>query len=152
MSSASRTSTFTVRELGPAHAARIVELVHLLNPKLSAGLLAARLAEQWGADGYHVFGLLDGEGALVGVASAWISVRLYGGRLAELDNVVVDPGVRGRGAGSFFLNEMENWLEARGCRRIELKTYVTNARSHKFYFDHGYSVYAFYFVKEVHGG
>ncbi len=144
-------SSFSVREIGPARADRIVELVHLLNPSLAPGLLAERLARQWGAQGYHCFGLFDAADLLVGVASAWISVRLYGGQLAELDNVVVDPELRGRGAGSYFLTEMEAQLKARGCRRIELKTYVTNARSHKFYFEHGYSVYAFYFVKELGG-
>ena len=144
-------AAFTVRELSAAHAERIVELVHLLNPKVAPEVLAARLGEQWGTDGYHCFGLFDESDNIVGVASAWISVRLYGGRLAELDNVVIDPGLRGKGAGSFFLNEIEARLKEQGCRRIELKTYVTNARSHKFYFDHGYSVYAFYFVKEVHG-
>ena len=144
------TTSLTVRALDAAHAARIVELVGLLNPKLSAETLAARLAQQWALDGYRCYGLFDGAGALVGVASAWVSVRLYGGRLAELDNVVVDPALRGRGAGAYFLDEVEAALRAEGCRRIELKTYVTNARSHKFYFDHGYSIYAYYFVKEVH--
>ena len=151
MSSPAPATTFTVRELSAEHAERIVELVHLLNPKVALAVLAERLGQQWGTDGYHCFGLFDADGALVGVASAWVSVRLYGGRLAELDNVVVAPALRGQGAGSFFLKEMEARLKADGCRRIELKTYVTNARSHKFYFDHGYSVYAFYFVKEVHG-
>ena len=142
---------FTVAQLDAAYAERIVELVRLLNPSLTAEVLAERLAQQWALDGYHCFGLIDASGAIVGVASAWISVRLYGGKLAELDNVIVEPGARGRGAGAFFLEEIERWLKGEGCRRIELKTYVTNARSHKFYFDHGYSIYAYYFVNEVHG-
>lgn len=141
----------SVRPLDPSYSARIVELVRLLNPGLTAETLAGRLAEQWDLRGYRCFGLFDAGGALAGVASAWVSVRLYGGKLAELDNVVVDPRLRGQGAGGYFLDALEARLRAEGCRRIELKTYVTNARSHKFYFDHGYSVYAFYFVKEVHG-
>ena len=144
-------ASFTVIRLDATHAERIVELVRLLNPSLTSKTLAERLTAQWDLDGYHCFGLLDATGAIVGVASAWISVRLYGGKLAELDNVVVDPSIRGRGAGAFFLGEVERRLVTEGCRRIELKTYVTNARSHKFYFDHGYSIYAYYFVKEVHG-
>ena len=142
---------FTVARLDAAHAERIVALVRLLNPSLTTEVLAERLAAQWDLGGYHCFGLLDAAGTIVGVASAWVSVRLYGGKLAELDNVIVEPSVRGQGAGSFFLGELERRLRAEGCRRIELKTYVTNARSHKFYFDHGYSICAYYFVKELHG-
>ena len=142
---------FAVVRLDAAHAERIVELVRLLNPSLTAEVIAERLAAQWDLDGYRCFGLVDESGAIVGVASAWVSIRLYGGKLAELDNVIVDPRVRGRGAGAFFLEAVERRLRAEGCRRIELKTYVTNARSHKFYFDNGYSIYAYYFVKEVHG-
>ena len=135
------------RPLSPTHAARIVELAALLNPSIPPEELAHRLSVQWGHDGYHCFGLFHDD-HLIAIASAWISVRLYGGKLVELDNVIVDPAARG-GVGSYFLERLQEWALGEGCRRMELKTYVANSRSHKFYFRHGFSIYAYYFVKEL---
>ncbi|NJC27107.1 GNAT family N-acetyltransferase [Neolewinella antarctica] len=135
------------RSLNPTHAPRVVELVHLLNPAIPTAELAARLVTQWDFDGYYCFGLFRAE-ELIGVASAWVSVRLYGGKLVELDNVIVDPAARG-GTGSYFMEQLQAWARAENCVRMELKTYVTNARSHKFYFDHGFDLRAFYFVKAL---
>ena len=143
------TNDLSVRPLNPAHSGRIVELVQLLNPKLRAEVLVDRLRQQWALEGYHIFGLFREE-RLIGVASGWVSIRLYGGKLAELDNVIVDPADRGAGTGTFFLTELETFFKGIGCRRIELKTYTGNKRSHRFYHRNDFSIYAFYFVKEIH--
>ena len=137
---------FTLQTLDATHSDRILELVQLLNPHVSAEDLRSRLAENWGFQGYHTLGLFNTEGKIIAISSAWVTTRLYGGKLVELDNVIVDPEYRG-GVGSFFLEQLQEWAKAQGCVRMELKTYVTNKRSHKFYFDHGFDIRAFYFVK-----
>lgn len=137
-----------LRELDASHADRIVDLVQLLNPSLTAETLHERLAQQWGTEGYYCVGLFR-NGAIIGVSSAWVSVRLYGGKIVELDNVIVDPAARG-GTGTRFLTLLEEKFTALGCGRVELKTYVQNTRSHKFYFGNGFKIRAFYFVKGDH--
>ena len=141
--------TLTVREIDATHSDRIIELAVQLSDAYTPELLRPRLADMWRHDGYHCLGLFSAEDELVGIASAWLSVRLYGGQIMELDNVVIDAAHRGGGAGAFFLRQIERWAEARGVRRSELKTYVSNPRSHKFYFRHDYSIYAYYFVKPL---
>ena len=137
----------TFQRLDARHSERIVALAALLNPSVAPAELAHRLQQQWDWDGYHCFGLFRDD-HLIAIASAWTSVRLYGGKLVELDNVIVDPAARG-GTGSYFLERLQEWARGEGCRRMELKTYVSNSRSHKFYFRHGFSIYAYYFVKEL---
>lgn len=137
-----------LQPLDATHTDRIVELAYLLNPSVEPETLSQRLSQQWGKDGYHCIGLYRGED-LIGMSSAWVSIRLYGGKLVELDNVIVDPEKRGRGTGSYFIRELEKFFVAEGCQRMELKTYVTNDRSHKFYFNLGFDIRAFYFVKQI---
>ena len=138
------------RAIGPEHSDRIIELVSLLNSSVPRDVLRRRLGKQWGFQGYYLFGLFRGE-RLIGVASVWISLRLYGGTLAELDNVIVDPEERG-GTGKVFLDHLIAFCRAEGCRRVELKSYTGNRRSHKFYLNNGFEIYAFYFVNQIHGG
>ena len=142
------TSDLTFRRLDARHSDRIVELATLLNPGTAPAELAQRLSRQWDWDGYHCFGLFHDD-HLIAIASAWISIRLYGGKIVELDNVIVDPAARGGGTGSYFLERLQEWATGEGCVRMELKTYVANSPSHRFYFRHGFSIYAYYFVKEL---
>ena len=143
-------SDLSLRPLDASYADRIVELVCLLNPSVAEDELHPRLAEAWNTTGYHCFGLFrEGLDQPIGISSAWVTTRLYGGKLVELDNVIIDPVHRGGGTGGFFLEALEAWAVATGCKRIELKSYVTNARSHKFYLNHGFDIRAFYFVKQV---
>ena len=144
------TSDLSLHPLDASYADRIVELVTLLNPSVAEDELHRRLTEAWTITGYHCFGLFKaGVEQPIGISSAWVTTRLYGGKLVELDNVIIDPAHRGGGTGSFLLGALEAWSVSVGCKRMELKTYVTNARSHKFYFNHGYDIRAFYFVKQV---
>lgn len=139
------TEELTLHHLNADHADRIVELVQLLNPSLTAETLHERLAQQWGAEGYHCVGLFKND-RIIGLASAWVTLRLYGGKVVEFDNIVVDPAERG-GTGTQLLALLEERFRALGYHRFELKTYAQNTRSHKFYYNNGYKIRAFYFAK-----
>jgi GNAT superfamily N-acetyltransferase len=97
---------------------------------------------------YYCFGIfLDKK--LIGISSAWITVRLYSGKQLEVDNVVINQNIQSKGYGRLFFEFIENWAKENNCKTIELNTYVQNARSHKFYFGLGYKILGFHFQKQI---
>jgi len=99
-------------------------------------------------ENYHCFGFYDGE-KLVGLSSGWITVRLYSGKQLEVDNVIIHTDERSKGYGKVFLRLLEDWAITNDCQTIELNTYVGNSRSHKFYFNEGYTILGFHFQKHL---
>lgn len=119
-----------------------------LNPSLGIGDVRDYLIQMFEFQSYQCFGLYIGQ-QLAGIASGWITVRLYSGKQLELDNVIIDSEMQSKGLGKFFFNSIKNWAKANKCSTIELNTYVKNARSHKFYFSLGYSILGFHFQKYI---
>ncbi len=126
----------------------IIALAWQLNPDLEETLLRERLGAMSAQEHYRCFGL-RADGRIVGICSGWLTTRFYSGRQLELDNVVVDDRVRGRGYGSEMLRLLEAWAQSEGCLSVELNAYVNNAGAHRFYFGHGYSVLGFHFHKRL---
>lgn len=124
------------------------KLTKQLNPKLTLKLLKERQRAMFALPNYHCFGLMADE-TLVGIASGWVTVRLYSGKQLEIDNVVIDKDWRSQGLGTFFLENLERWALREQCNTIELNTYVENNRSHKFYFNEGFKILGFHFQKAL---
>ena len=61
-----------------------------------------------------------------------------GGRVAILEDMVVRPAHRGRGAGSMLLRAALDFARSAGCRRITLLTDRTNESAQRFYRRHGF--------------
>jgi GNAT superfamily N-acetyltransferase len=119
-----------------------------INPKLTLEQIQEYLIEMFSLSTYKCFGLfLDKK--LVGVSSGWVTVRFYSGRQLEVDNVVVDNSLQSKGLGKQFFDFIENWAKQNGCETIELNTYLQNSKSHKFYFNLGYSILGFHFWKQI---
>ncbi len=126
----------------------IVELTQLLNPDKDQNLIMERQTDMFGFDNHTCFGCyLKGE--LVSVLSGWITVRLYSGKQLEIDNVIVDSRKQSMGIGKQALEWVEHWAKNNGCLSVELNTYVENSRSHKFYFNQGYQILGYHFVKTL---
>ena len=62
-----------------------------------------------------------------------------GGRVAILEDMVVDVSVRGRGIGSRILTAALETARAGGCLRVTLLTDHDNKRAHSFYECHGFA-------------
>jgi GNAT superfamily N-acetyltransferase len=131
-----------------AHKAQILPLLAHLNPKRSPSYIENTLIEMAQQPNYHAFGLFY-QGELVGLSSGWTTVRMYCGKHLELDNVIIDPEIQSKGFGKHLLESIKNWATAQGYIAIGLNTYVSNARSHKFYFNQGYNVLGFHFEKDL---
>lgn len=59
--------------------------------------------------------------------------------MAILEDMIVRPGHRGRGAGSKLLRAAIEFTRSLGCRRLTLLTDGANASAQKFYIRHGFS-------------
>lgn len=107
------------------------------------GIAELRAAVGWGvhdwalraavqAPGARCLVAVDGTGRIVAVGSG-----ISYGRLGFVGNMVVDAAHRRRGLGSAILAEVTSFLDAAGCRRIELYA-TTDGRP--LYARHGFEV------------
>ncbi len=126
----------------------IASLGNLLNPELELAEVKNSFAQMFHFDTYRCFGLLK-DSKIIGISSGWITHRLYSGKQIEVDNVIIDPSIQSKGYGRFFFQKIEEWASTNDCMTIELNTYITNSRSHKFYFNLGYSIIAYHFQKKI---
>jgi GNAT superfamily N-acetyltransferase len=60
-------------------------------------------------------------------------VANLGGRVAQIENVIVDPDVRGRGVGEAMMRWAIEEARRRGCFRVQLTSNKVRARAHRFY-------------------
>lgn len=70
-------------------------------------------------------------------------------RYARVDDVVVDPGGRGRGAGGTLLGWVEERLRESGVPRVFLESGIGNTDAHRFFERHGYAVISLSMMKDL---
>lgn len=127
----------------------IAVLGQQLNPKLTFEEVQALQEEMFDFPTYKCFGVFLDE-KLIGISSGWLTIRLYSGKQLEVDNVFIDDNIQSKGYGKIFFGFIEKWAKENGCKTMELNTYVQNTRSHKFYYNSGYSILGFHFWKHLH--
>lgn len=137
-----------IKTLTLEHIDQIVELTQQLNPDMDTELLKSRQVSMFDFENHTCFGCYFND-ELVGVLSGWITVRLYSGKQLEIDNVIIDKSMQSKGLGKQILQWIEQWAKVRDCLSVELNTYVHNSRSHKFYFNQGYKILGYHFVKKL---
>ncbi|HEY9194171.1 MAG TPA: GNAT family N-acetyltransferase [Methyloversatilis sp.] len=84
--------------------------------------------------------LVAGEpGHIIGMVSLlYLTSTALGGRVAQLEDMVVAAGYRGAGLGDRLLDAAIDHARAAGCRRITLLTDGGNADAQRFYMRHGF--------------
>ncbi len=75
-------------------------------------------------------------------------IRGYAGKTVELDHVYIDDDYRSRGLGKEFLQWIYEHVKTKGCNTAELNTYVQNYPSHKFYYNEGFEILGYHFLKK----
>ena len=127
---------------------QIVPLMEVFNEhKFSAEVLQKRFEAMF-QQHYECVGVFE-EDRLIGVTGLWYQTRHYSGKSCEVDHVYIDEKHRSGGVGKQLFAFIEMHVEAKGCEAIELNTYVQNAASHKFYFNLGFKILGFHFLKEI---
>lgn len=126
----------------------IAKLGKQLNPKLTVEELRDYLIQMFAFDNYICFGVFQ-DGQLIGISSGWTTIRFYSGKQLEVDNVIIDEKHQSKGIGKLFFEFIEEWAKTNNYKTIELNTYVQNSKSHKFYYNQGFSVLGFHFWKQL---
>ncbi|MEO9571724.1 MAG: GNAT family N-acetyltransferase [Polaribacter sp.] len=124
----------------------IIPLLSKLNTKTPLNILTERVLEMSELTNYECVGLYANK-KLVGISGLWYSTRHYIGKSVEPDHVILDESLRGKGIGKQFFKWIDNHVQNKGCDAIELNAYASNTKSHKFYYNEGYNIYGFHFLK-----
>ena len=129
---------------------RINEIIpmvqELTSYKVSEALLIERFAEMV-TQNYECAVVFDSD-RLIGVTGLWYCTRHYAGKTVELDHVYIDDDYRSRGLGKEFLQWIYEHVKTKGCNTAELNTYVQNYPSHKFYYNEGFEILGYHFLKK----
>jgi len=87
----------------------------------------------------RILALRDGQ-SVIGMVNLLFTVSTaLGGRVAILEDMVVRPDCRCRGAGSMLLKAAVASARSAGCLRLTLLTDSTNEPAQRFYMRHGFS-------------
>lgn len=121
-------------------------LIQKVNTTTPFDILKKRVLEMFEYPNYECVGVFDDQ-KLIGISGLWYSVRHYVGKSVEPDHVVIDEEYRGNNIGKQFFNWIYEHTKEKGCEAIELNTYTGNRKSHKFYYNEGFEIYGFHFVK-----
>lgn len=137
---------FEYRLLEPSKINVIIPLIQkLTNHKFSDAILKERFSEMV-QQNYECAVIYD-EQQLIGVTGLWFCTRHYAGKTVEIDHVYIEDGYRGKGLGKHFLNWIYEYVKTKGCNTVELNTYVQNYPSHKFYYNEGFEILGYHFLK-----
>ena len=124
----------------------IIPLLTKLNSKTPIDILKKRVVEMVNLSNYECVGLYVDD-KLAGISGLWYSTRHYIGKTVEPDHVIIDESLRGKNLGKQFFKWIDEHVKSKGCEAIELNAYVNNPKSHKFYYNEGYNIYGFHFLK-----
>jgi len=126
----------------------VKELLLQLNPNKGEKDIELMIRQMHAFKNYKCFGLYE-NAKILGISSGWTSIRIYCGKQLELDNVVIDKNLQSKGLGKIFFDKIEEWSMQEDYQSISLNTYVSNSRSHKFYFNQGFNILGFHFQKLI---
>jgi GNAT superfamily N-acetyltransferase len=95
----------------------------------------AAALEKIAGDPNNALMVAESDGRVVGVFHlTFIQYVAYRGRVvAQIENVVVDPDLRGRGVGEAMMRWAIDEARRRGCLRVQLTTNKVRKRAHQFY-------------------
>ncbi|MFT7901217.1 GNAT family N-acetyltransferase [Tenacibaculum ascidiaceicola] len=126
----------------------ILPLLRKANTTTPKDILKARVLEMAAYPNYECIGVFDND-KLIGICGLWYSTRHYIGKSVEPDHVIVDEIYRGNNIGKQLFKWVYDYTKSKGCEAVELNTYTGNRKSHKFYYNEGFEIYGFHFLKII---
>lgn len=129
----------------PQNISVIMPLMRIINTDTPSDILEQRVTEMAGQN-YKCLGIYHAD-QLIGICGLWFMTRHYCGRSIEPDHVIIHPDYQGQGIGHLLFEWIFNYANSNGYDATELNTYVQNTASHKFYYNLGYVIKGYHFVK-----
>lgn len=126
----------------------VIFLNELNDKKISLEILKARFNEMMDQNHYECVGIYTEE-TLIGIAGLWYCTKHYSGKTAELDHIYIEENHRNKGLGNEFIDWIIGYIKSKGCVTAELNTYVQNYPSHKFYYNKGFKILGYHFLKKL---
>jgi len=127
---------------------KVVPFVELLNAnKVSKEKLNERFLEM--VEQNYECAVIYLNTDIIGVCGLWYCTRHYSGKSVEVDHVYIKEEYRAKGLGKAFFKWLYNYTKTKGYETMELNTYVSNAPSHKFYFNEDFKILGYHFLKKL---
>lgn len=137
----------SIKLIHPQDILSIMPLLMQLDDNIPEAVLKERVLEMV-EQNYECVGVYH-QNQLIGISGLWFQTRHYSGRSIEPDHVVIAPQYRGKGIGEALFKWIEAYATSKGYQTIELNTYVQNTASHKFYYNQGFKILGFHFLKSL---
>lgn len=115
--------------------------------KFTDAVLTSRFSEMF-EQNYECAGAFEAD-KLIGICGLWFSTRHYIGKSVEVDHVYIEEQYQGKGLGKQFFTWIYAYAKSKGCEGAELNTYVQNYPSHKFYYNEGFNILGYHFLKNL---
>lgn len=125
----------------------ILPLMKEVSSEKNEHVLKERILEM-AEQNYQCLGIFVSD-KLIGICGLWFLTRHYCGKTVEPDHVIIDDSYKGQGIGKELFEWIFDYCRREGIAGTELNTYVENTRSHKFYYNLGYEILGFHFLKII---
>jgi GNAT superfamily N-acetyltransferase len=122
----------------------LLEKVNIKTPRVVLKERVVEMAEQ----NYKCLGIYH-QNKLIGICGLWFLTRHYCGKTVEPDHIMIDENYQGKGVGNLLFDWIFKYALDNNLEASELNTYVENTRSHKFYYNLGYEIRGYHFVKNL---
>jgi GNAT superfamily N-acetyltransferase len=140
--------SYTIKILDHEEINLVIPLVKELSEnKISESVLRNRFSEMVTQN--YECAVIYHKNEIVGITGLWYCTRHYSGRSVELDHVIIDKRHRNKGLGKKFMTWIGNYVKDKGYEALELNTYVQNYPSHKFYYNLGFQILGYHFLKKL---
>ncbi len=115
--------------------------------KVPENILNQRILEM-ASQSYECIGIYSSN-HLIGICGLWYQTRHYAGKSVETDHIIIADEYRNKGIGDQLFKFIYNYALEKECKWVELNTYVSNYPSHKFYYNQGFVIKGYHFIKEL---
>jgi len=108
---------------------------------------SVKAISSYSLDGYYLL-VVETDGIVVGFASVhWFDMFHMRGKMGRITAICILEELRSKGIGRELLLAAEEFLQNKGCVKIEVTTNLKRTLTHEFYLKNGYTIDSKRFIK-----